>query len=140
MISNESLANLVYVFHLLVVIFVLFAPFTGIPAILILHITFCISMIVHWGANSNICSLSVLESQLRGLDRTKTFTHQLIAPIYDISETEWSMIVHTITYLILGYSMYTLYHSDKFQAFLRELGSISSFADFVHKATPLFQI
>jgi hypothetical protein len=74
--KNKFLADLVFLFHCLIIIFVLFAPFTNIPAILILHITFAICLFTHWYANSNVCSLTVLEANLRGLDRTDTFTHQ----------------------------------------------------------------
>jgi predicted neutral ceramidase superfamily lipid hydrolase len=113
--KNVFLADLVFIFHCLIVAFVLFAPFTNIPSILILHITFSISLFVHWYANSNVCSLTILEGNLRGLDRTDTFTHQFIGPVYDISTTEWSNIVWYITVFIMCVSIYKLYNTDKFK-------------------------
>ena len=86
--TNIFLANCISIFHTLVVLFVLLAPFIDIPAILILHITFSVCLLIHWWANNNICSLSYIESQLRGTDHTESFTHKFIAPIYDISKTE----------------------------------------------------
>lgn len=113
---NLLLADLIFIFHCIVVLFVLFAPFTNIPAILILHITFALSLIVHWRANSNVCSLSILEAHLRGLDsRQDAFTHKFIAPMYDISSTEWSSIVWIITLIVLCISIYKLYNTDKFK-------------------------
>jgi hypothetical protein len=115
-ILNLLLANSIFIFHCIIILFILFAPFTNIPAILILHITFAISLIVHWNANSNVCSLSMLEAHLRGLDtRENTFTHKFIAPMYDISLTEWSNIVWIITSIVLCISIYKLYHTDKFK-------------------------
>ena len=113
--KNMILADLVFLFHCIIVLFILFAPFTDIPAILILHIIFSICLFVHWYANSNVCSLSVLESNLRGLDRTNTFTHQFIGPVYDISSSEWSSIIWMITFFIMSISIYKLYHSYKFK-------------------------
>jgi dolichol kinase len=115
MTKNIFLADLVFAFHCIIVIFVLFAPFTQIPAILILHITFGVCLFVHWWANSNVCSLTVLEASLRGMERTDTFTHQFIAPLYDISTSDWSNIIHLITYMTIGISIYYLYNSDKFR-------------------------
>lgn len=115
-ILSLLLADSIFLFHCIIILFVLFAPFTNIPAILILHITFAFSLIVHWYANSNVCSLSMLEAHLRGLDtREDTFTHQFIAPMYDISITEWSNIVWVITSIVLCISIYKLYHTDKFK-------------------------
>jgi hypothetical protein len=113
--KNKFLADLVFLFHCIVIIFILFAPFTNIPAILILHITFSICLFVHWYANSNVCSLTVLEANLRGLERTDTFTHQFIGPVYDISTSEWSDIIWVITFFVMCVAIYKLYNSDKFK-------------------------
>lgn len=140
------LADSIFVFHCLIILFVLFAPFTNVPAILILHITFAISLMVHWNANSNVCSLSILEANLRGLDtREDTFTHQFIAPVYDISATEWSNIVWVITTVVLLISIYKLYYSDKFKTAWKcysEIESGETFSDkigqFLECFKPLF--
>lgn len=112
--TNILLANLVWCFHSFVVLFVLFAPFTDIPCFLILHITFCISLIVHWYGNSNMCSLSVIESNLRGLPYTESFSHKFISGIYDVSKTSWSKFCYFITIFVLLLSVYKLYNSKKF--------------------------
>lgn len=113
---NLLLADLIFLFHCIIILFVLFAPFTNIPAILILHIVFAFSLMIHWHANSNVCSLSIMEAHLRGLNsREDTFTHQFIAPVYDISATEWSNIVWCITVFVMGISIYKLYNTEKFK-------------------------
>lgn len=112
---SETFANIIWLFHCLVILFVFFAPFTKIPAILILHITFSICLLVHWGANDNTCSLTVMESYFRGLPSTDTFMHQLISPMYDISSTDLNTIVHIVTYITMFLSIYYLYQSKKFK-------------------------
>ena len=111
--TNIFLANMIYLFHVVVIIFVLLAPFSNIPAFLILHVTFSFSLILHWYNNNNECSLTYMEAKLRGLDRTESFTHKFIAPLYDISKTEWSRLCYLITIVLMCVSIYYLYHSDK---------------------------
>lgn len=110
---NIPLANLISFFHLFIILFVIFAPISNTPSILILHVTFCISLIIHWLANNNECSLTFFESKLRGLDKTDSFSYKFIAPIYDISKTEWSKICYIITFIVLCISLYKLYNSKR---------------------------
>jgi hypothetical protein len=111
--QNKFLANCIYIFHLIIILFVLIGSFSNIPAILILHSTFCITLIVHWLASSNECSLTHLEAKLRGLDKTESFTYQFVAPMYDISKTDWSNLCYFITIIVLCISLYKLYHSEQ---------------------------
>ena len=87
--------------------------FLNIPAFLILHVTFSFSLLLHWYNNNNECSLTYMEAKLRGLDRTESFTHKFIAPLYDISRTEWSRICYIVTIVLMFVSIHYLYNSDK---------------------------
>lgn len=113
--NGSLLANLIWIFHFLVVLFVIIAPFSNVPIILLLHATFSISLLVHWYTNNNICSLSLMESQLRGLDYTESFTHKLISPIYDISKTEWSNVSYIITLLLFTISAAKIYNDPRWK-------------------------
>ncbi len=123
--TNIMLANAISVFHGFIVLFVLLTPLTDIPCFLILHITFCISLIVHWYGNSNMCSLSVIESNLRGLPYTESYSHKFISGIYDISKTSWSKICYIITIILLCISIYKLYNSNKFELAYNKFKEIS---------------
>jgi hypothetical protein len=103
----------------LIILFVLIAPFTNLTALLILHITFCISLLVHWLFNSNECSLTLLESQLRGLPRNESFSYKFISPIYNISNTDWSYFCYIITISLMCVSIYKLYYSEKLAKTIR---------------------
>lgn len=113
--KNVILANIIRIFHILIILFVLIAPFTNLTALLILHITFSISLLVHWVFNSNECSLTLLESQLRGLPKGESFSYKFISPIYDISNTDWSYFCYIITISLMIISMYNLYYSEKLE-------------------------
>jgi len=105
------IANTIKVFHIFVIFFVIFTPITTnvLNYYLILHILLCISLLVHWLANNNICSLSVFESKLRGIPYTESFSHQFVSPIYDISSTSLSQISYFITIIALLASIYKIY-------------------------------
>lgn len=118
-IQNTFLANIIYVFHILVILFVIFAPFSNIPSILIIHIAFSFSLLVHWIANNNACSLTYMESKLRGIDVKESFTHQFISPVYDISKTDWSKICYIATIILLMISVYKLATSKAFSKSLK---------------------
>lgn len=110
---NIFLANLVYIFHLSVILFILFSPLLNIPSLLILHVAFSLTILLHWIANSNVCALSVFEAKLRGIPYTQSFSHKFIGPIYDISNTTWCYISYILTIAILAYSIYKLTNHHK---------------------------
>jgi hypothetical protein len=117
--TSIMLANLIWAFHTLVILFILLGPFLNSPALWVLHITFSISLLVHWYGNNNMCSLSMFEAKLRGLDYTDSFSHQFIAPMYDISQTQWSTLCYIITITLMSISIYYLYNSQAFSNALR---------------------
>lgn len=123
------LSIVVYVFHILVIIFVLLpllpvsTSLLSVPGILILHITFCIGLLVHWLANSNVCCLTLLESYLTGLEGNKTFTHRFISPVYNISATDWNIICYIVTILAILGSVYRLFHSERMKIAIDSLGN-----------------
>lgn len=110
---NIFLANIIYIFHISVILFILFSPFCNIPSILILHIAFSLTILLHWIANSNVCALSIFEAKLRGIPYTQSFSHKFIGPVYEISNTTWSYISYVITISILLYSLYKLSNHEK---------------------------
>jgi len=111
--NKEFLANLIFIFHILVVLFVIIVPFTDSPAFLILHVVFCFCLLVHWFTNSDNCSLTLLESKLRGKEVCETFTYQFIAPIYNISQKEFNEVVKIVTIILMCISIYKLTKTKK---------------------------
>ena len=111
------LADIIYYFHILIVLFIIITPFTNMLSLLILHVTFSICLLLHWKANNNVCSLSMLESYLRGVDRESTFSHQFIAPVYDISSSDWCHISTILTLILLFISLsklFKIFNSNQF--------------------------
>lgn len=122
--KSVILADIAYYFHIFIVLFVLFIPFTNTVCLLLIHFVFCVCLLVHWGLNENICALSVIEAHFRGIDRTGTFTHSLIAPVYDIGTTEWSDICYILTIVLMYISLYKIISSDRWELFITMLKKV----------------
>lgn len=103
----NTYANIIFLLHCLFILFMLLIPFTNSPALLILHITACISLLIHWQTNSDMCCLTSLEAQLRGLDCQDTFIHRLVSPIYNININDKA--IYGVTLLLMLISSYKLY-------------------------------
>lgn len=104
-----ALAGTVRLVHLLVVAFVLFGPLSRNPSVWMIHAAMCTSMLFHWLMHDNTCCLSVAEASLRGVPHNYTFTHALIAPIYEVSESSMSTLCYALTLGALAASSYKLY-------------------------------
>lgn len=121
------LAFLVHVFHCLVVLFILLTPFViDIPSYYILHITSCICLLVHWWANDDTCSLTILECELRGINKSDALAHKFISPIYNINDNTWSRLIYIITFFVMFVSIYKLLNNDKCIRIYNELLSMKS--------------
>jgi hypothetical protein len=109
------LSYIVSIFHIIVILFVLFGPFIfrNSPLILLLHIVFSISLLLHWYANDDTCCLTELETYLSGEDRVGTFSYQFISPMYKVSEKDWSTICYILTTGLMIVSLYYLITSEK---------------------------
>ncbi len=107
------LANVVSIIHSIFILFIVLAPFTSVPAIWYIHIMITASMITHWIVNDSLCSLTILESYLRGMKHEETFFHSLISPFYDISENKLNTIIWVLTFSLFVISFYKLFSHIK---------------------------
>jgi uncharacterized membrane protein len=144
--KSPLLANIIHCFHILIVLFILIIPFTNMIGLLVVHVAFSLCLLVHWHTNENICALSVLEAYVRGVDRQTTFTHSFIAPIYDISSSNWSHICIILTIVLMYISFYKILTSKKLALSIKLCKQISknpntnTFIEYVKCFKPLFTL
>jgi hypothetical protein len=112
--SSTIVADFVRLLHILLVLFVLFGSASNSYGILTLHVAVCISLLVHWVANSDTCSLTLLESKLRGVNTQETFMHSIVSPVYKIESSTLSRLSYFATILVLVISLRKLYMSEEF--------------------------
>lgn len=113
------LANFIRLIHILIVLFMIMVPFLQNLQLSILHFTFGISILVHWYCNNNVCSLTLLEAKLRGIEVGKGFIYQIIAPVYDflkldaISEHNLTTSIYVVVITLMLISLYRIINGFK---------------------------
>lgn len=102
--------------------FIVITPFVNAhSSIYLLHIMSCFSLLTHWFANNDMCSLSLLEGKLRGTtyNDNNSFTHSLISPIYKISETQWSFTCKILVIILISISLNKISQTENFKLFVK---------------------
>ena len=115
-IINDSIILLITVLHILVVLFVIIAPFSDSNYLLIMHIILIPFIVLHWVLNNNTCSLTLAEKYIREIsygiksDDKDCFVYQFIAPIYDFNKDHevYSNFIYTVTLGLWAISVYKL--------------------------------
>jgi len=113
---NDGLLILINIIHLIVIIFVLAAPFSNSNYLIMIHIIVVPFIILHWLLNNNTCCLTVFERYIRkkttceNVKDEDCFTYQLIAPIYDFSKNheEFSLFIYILTISVWALSVYNI--------------------------------
>lgn len=113
---NDSLIILINIIHLIVIIFVLTAPFSDSNYLMLLHTIVIPFIILHWVLNNNTCCLTIAEKYIREKNTGATvkeddcFTYKLVAPIYDFNKDHqtFSTFIYIITIGLWSVSVYNL--------------------------------
>jgi len=106
---KELLGIVVRILHYLILAFSVFAPIFGNEFWLSMHVIAMPTMMFHWITNQNVCSLTLLESKLRGRDCNKTFISEVLYPFFSMSNDR---VIYTLTFvwwLIALYKLKTQY-------------------------------
>jgi len=127
---NDSILFLISVLHLMVILFVVCAPFSNSNYLILMHIIIIPFILLHWYLNNNSCSLTVMEKYVKdktaGQETNKEdcFTYKFIAPIYDFNKNtkDFSNFTYIITIGLWLTSVYSLVSKIK-------IGQINSFVD-----------
>lgn len=113
---NDSILILINVLHIIVILFIIGAPFSDSNYLLVLHIIVVPFIILHWVLSNNTCCLTVTEKFLREQTNGKKsndeecFSYKFIAPIYDFNKNynAYSDFIYLLTAGLWGVSVYNL--------------------------------
>jgi hypothetical protein len=95
-------ANLIWLLHIVFVIFFVVAPFTNCKPLLLLHAMTGVLLFTHWYLNNDDCFLTLVECKLRGIqyhERQESFFWNLVNPIYkfesdaDMRRAVWAISI-----------------------------------------------
>ena len=102
----QLLLKMITVLHILLIMFILFAPLHNSNYILFLHSIILPFIMVHWYLQDNTCSLTLLEKAIRykingdkSISDEDCFTCRIIHPVYDVTKNykEFNMFLYCIT-------------------------------------------
>ncbi|AYV78464.1 MAG: hypothetical protein Edafosvirus14_11 [Edafosvirus sp.] len=121
---NEFVLNVIWILHILIIIFIIGAPFTNSNYILFVHFIFVPFMILHWVLNDNTCVLTIIEKRIRKqlygkeVDGNECYTGKLIEPIYDFKKNyqTLSVLIYVVViglWLITTYKLYNKYQNGE---------------------------
>ena len=99
---NDFLANLIWVLHIVFILWFVITPFTNNKPMLALHFVGGASLFVHWALGQDTCALTLIEQKLRGVECQDSFFFNLVSPIYKISDEELRPFVWVVSLALWG--------------------------------------
>ena len=128
----KILLYLIVALHVLLVLFLIVAPFTNIIPLVFLHALIIPFILLHWVINDNTCALTIMEFKIREIinggpvDRSQCFMARLMDPIYDFKKNNHSRrhFLYISMILLWFISCYKLIK-------LRREGKIKNFSDLI---------
>jgi hypothetical protein len=79
----DLLADVIFLIHILIFVFLLIAPFSTNHRILLVELVFILGIIVHWWFGNSECCLTVLEKHIRNEPGdTKTIFGRIFGTVY----------------------------------------------------------
>lgn len=104
---SQILANMIFVIHLLIMLFVILVPFFGNQDLLFLNFAMMLGILVHWMGSDSTCCLTILEQKLRGeSDPTKTFFGKVMMPVYTFGND--TLVTQIGLFVLLMVNLYKL--------------------------------
>lgn len=126
-IIDEIKLKIIFICHLILVIFVTLTPFTNSNYFLFIHSIIIPFIMMHWVTNNDMCALTLAEKEIRKrLNKNSTnsdcFTCKIIEPVYHFknNNNDKEKIIYVITSFLWALSIFKLYKKYK----NKEIGSL----------------
>lgn len=112
---NNLVYLIIYIIHLIVLLFVVIAPFTNSNYMLFIHSIIVPFIMLHWLLNNDSCAVTMMEKYARGgsseIKNEDCITYQIVGPIYNLTKdyADYSTITWTVTITLWLISVSKLY-------------------------------
>jgi uncharacterized membrane protein (DUF106 family) len=126
-LKRHVMVPLIKLLHFSLIIFVLAAPVSSVPGVLVLNATLTASLMTHWIGSSDVCCLSLAESYISGEPYKNTFIHSIVSPVYNLPETfvsKISWIITIISFIVSVSKLLKIFIVDKKEFNMKNLFSI----------------
>jgi hypothetical protein len=92
---NFILADMVYYIHLTFVIIMVIAPYSRLKILHNFYYVMVPTLFIRWVTNYSKCSVTTIESKLRGIQEEDGFIYKIITPIYNFKcEKRFNIILY----------------------------------------------
>lgn len=98
------LADSIYYIHLSFIIIMLISPYMKMRIFHQFYYVMVPTLFVRWATNYSSCSVTLIESKLRGILETEGFIYKIITPIYEF-KTERNFNIFLYIYMIITWLM-----------------------------------
>ena len=104
--KSDCISNIIFVLHSIIVLLIIFIPFSDNEKYLNLYISVIPFLFYHWSVNDDTCILTTLERKFRNIDSNEqTFLNRIISPVYKIPNNKMGEIAKTVTIILFYYVM-----------------------------------
>ena len=117
---NKLILKSIQLIHFLVVLFIVYVPFTNDESLLFLHFVFIPFLYVHWLTNNNVCALTMLEQKIQQKvhgksNKNECFTCKIINPVFDVHKNHKNMnkFIYISTFSLWCITTYKLYNMKR---------------------------
>lgn len=119
-IIEEIKLKIIMICHIIIILFVILTPLFNSNYLLFMHSIIIPFIIFHWLTNNNMCSLTLLEKEIRirlnkNSNLNDCFTCKIIEPVYDFKNNYNGRrkLIYSITIFLWIISVYKLYRKYK---------------------------
>jgi hypothetical protein len=127
---NVLLANLIKCIHILLIVFLVLAPFTKDSLIICLNLIVMTGIMIHWSLNNQVCCLTEFEKLCRGKEcDSETFFGQLVGPVYTLNQQNqiaWIVILFLFAFNLKKFYDYRHDFSNKIKIIFKKNGGDNS--------------
>ena len=99
---NNIIANIIKVLHIILIVLMLFIPFSSNKQLLSLYVFFSLFLILHWILNEDTCALTAIETYMRGVNKKQSFVGNLVGPVFKLNDDTVNHYVIMIHYIFLN--------------------------------------
>ena len=104
---REICANVIWILHIILMIVVVYSPFSKNERMLKLNMLLIPFLILHWITNNDTCALTELEKYIRNTKNTyDTFFGMLVGPVFKLNNIDnlgrYAIYASSITLWILS--------------------------------------
>ena len=110
--NSPTLANLIFVAHLVFFVFMLYCPFSKQKVFNLFFLITAPFILLHWVTNNDVCALTEVEKILRGgkCESKDTFFGSLVAPVYNFDKHPYvsAMLLRSVLIVLWFIAFYNV--------------------------------